>query len=69
MNRMNKMKPAAIMACTASTRARRLGGRLRPNAATAAPYTERISTHSSMEPSWFAHTPETLYSMGLAVCE
>jgi len=24
-------------------------------------------THSSMEPSWLPHTPDTLYSMGLAV--
>ena len=35
-------------------------GRLAPNSATAAPNRARISTHSSIEPSWFPHTPEIL---------
>ena len=38
-------------ACTASTQDRKAGGRLRPKAATAAPYTARIQTQSSIEPS------------------
>ena len=63
------MKPTAIRAWTASARARRPGGRLRPNPATAAPYMLRIRTQRSMEPSWFPHTPEILYRRGLAECE
>ena len=35
-------------------------GRLPPNSATAAPKMARISTHSSIEPSWFPHVPEIL---------
>ena len=35
-------------------------GRLPPKTATAAPKTARISTHSSIEPSWFPQTPEIL---------
>ena len=48
----------AIEACTLSTLAFSVGGRLRPKAATAAPNSARISTHSTIEPSWFPHTPE-----------
>ena len=57
---MKARKPTPIIACTASTRARSVGGRLRPNAATAAPNSARISTHRSIEPSWFPQTPATL---------
>ena len=48
------------MPWTASTRARSVSGRLPPNTATAAPNTARISSHSSIEPSWLAQTPEIL---------
>ena len=44
-------KATATHACTASTRARRRGGKLPPNAATAAPNSARISAHRSIEPS------------------
>ena len=44
----------------ASTRLRRVSGRLAPKTATAAPNSDRISAHSSIEPSWFPHTPEIL---------
>ena len=57
---MNSRKATAIPACTESTLARSVAGRLVPNRATAAPKTARISTHSSIEPSWFPHTPEIL---------
>ncbi len=60
VSRMNRKNPVPTMPCTASTRARRLGGRLRPNSATAAPNKVRISTHSSIEPSWLPHTPVIL---------
>ena len=43
-------------ACTANTVALKLAGMLRPNAATNAPNTVRMSTHNSIEPSWFPHT-------------
>ncbi len=43
-----------------STSALSLSGRLAPKAATIAPNSARISTHSSIEPSWFDHTPVTL---------
>ena len=54
---MNNRKPAPIMPCTASTRARNSRGKLVPKSATAAPHSARISTQSSIEPSWFPHTP------------
>ena len=57
---MKSRKATAMPACTASTLARRVAGRLVPKRATAAPKTARISTHSSIEPSWFPHTPEIL---------
>ena len=60
VKRMNSRKATPIIACTASTRAFSLSGRLLPNNATAAPNRARISTHSSSEPSWFPQTPETL---------
>ena len=43
--------------CTASTRALRVGGRLPPNQAAIAPNSVRISTQSSIDPSWFPQTP------------
>ena len=55
---MNSRNATAIEACTHSTLAFSVGGRLRPKAATAAPNRVRISTHSTIEPSWFPHTPE-----------
>jgi hypothetical protein len=55
---MKSRKASAIEACTLSTSARNVAGRLVPNAATAAPKSARMSTQSSIEPSWFPHTPE-----------
>ena len=55
---MNSRNASAIEACTASTLARSDSGRCPPNSATAAPNAATISTHSSIEPSWFPHTPE-----------
>ncbi len=60
VNSVKVRKPIAIQAWTESTRARSVGGRLRPNAATAAPNMARIRTQRSMEPSWLPHTPVTL---------
>ncbi len=57
---MKARKPIPTIACTASTRAFSVGGRLRPNRATAALNSASTSTHSSIEPSWFPHTPLTL---------
>ncbi len=57
---MNSRKPAAIIPCTASTRARSCGGRLSLNSVTAAPHSESMNTQSSIEPSWLLHTPATL---------
>ena len=57
---MNSRKATAMPACTPSALARSERGRLVPNSATAAPNSARISTHSSIEPSWFPHTPEIL---------
>ena len=57
------MKPknaTATVACTPSTRARRLGGRLPPQTATMAPNSVRISIQSSIEPSWFPQVPASL---------
>ena len=54
---MKAMNAAPIMPCTASTRAFNVGGRLPPNAATAAPNTARMVIHSTMEPSWLPHMP------------
>ncbi len=54
---MNRMKATAIHDCTASTLAFSVIGRLPPNTATSAPNSARIRTHSSIEPSWFPHTP------------
>ncbi len=59
--KMMKAKNATAMEdCTDRTRALRLGGRLLPHQATIAPKSVRISTQSSIEPSWFPQTPEIL---------
>ncbi len=58
--RMNSMKATAMQACTPSTLRRQRQGQPRPKVATAAPNSARISTHSTMEPSWFPQTPEIL---------
>jgi hypothetical protein len=60
VNRMKAMKATPTEACTASTRARSLSGRLPPNHPAMAPKRARISTQSSIEPSWFPQTPVTL---------
>ncbi len=57
---MKRRNAAAIEPCTASTFALSSRGRLVPKVATAAPNRARISTHSTIEPSWFPHTPEIL---------
>ena len=66
VNRINAKKATAIAACTESTRARKLGGRLPPNHAAIAPNRVTISTHSSIDPSWLPHVPLILYSIGFA---
>ena len=60
VTRMKRWNAAAIQACTASTLAFSVAGRLPPNAATSAPNSARIRTQSSIEPSWFPHTPVNL---------
>ena len=65
VSRMNSRNATAIEACTASTLARRVRGKFVPNSATAAPNSARISTHSSIEPSWFPQTPEMLVDQRL----
>ena len=60
VNSVKLRKPTAIQAWIASTRARKEGGRLRPKPATAAPKVARISTQSTMEPSWLPQTLVTL---------
>jgi hypothetical protein len=57
---MNRRKAAAIDPCTASTLACSSRGRFVPKVATAAPNKARISTQSTIEPSWFPHTPAIL---------
>ena len=66
---MNSRKAAPIQPCTASTLARSDAGRLRPNTATSAPKKVRISTHSSIEPSWLPQVPVTLNSSGFSEWE
>ncbi len=60
VSRMNSRNATEIDACTASTLAFSVAGRLLPNSATAAPKIDRISTHSTIEPSWFPHAPAIL---------
>ena len=57
---MKSRNAQVIAAWTASAVVRSRSGAPRGLAATAAPNTVRISTQSSMEPSWLPHTPETL---------
>ncbi len=51
VRRMNNRNAAAIQDCTASTLARKSSGIDRENKATAAPNSDRTSTHKSIEPS------------------
>jgi len=55
---MKARKANPIIAWTASVRASSVAGRLSPKAAIAAPNSESISTHRTIEPSWFPQTPE-----------
>jgi hypothetical protein len=57
---MKAMKPTATSPSTPSTRAFSVVGRSRPNPATAPPHSARISTHSTMEPSWLPQAPASL---------
>ena len=57
---MKAKKATAIVACTARTRAFRLGGRLSPQTATMAPNSVRISIQSIIEPSWLPQVPAIL---------
>ena len=57
---MKPKKATAIVACTARTRARKLGGRLPPQTATMAPKSVRISIQSSIDPSWLPQVPASL---------
>ena len=57
---MKRRNPTPFIACTVSTRARSAGGRLLLNAATAAPNSDSMNTHSTIEPSWLLHTPVIL---------
>jgi hypothetical protein len=57
---MKSRKAAPIEPWTARTFALSSRGRLLPKDATAAPNSDRISTHSTIDPSWFPHTPEIL---------
>ena len=66
---MKARNATPIEPCTASTRAFSVAGRFDPNSAAAAPNSDRISTHSSSDPSWLPQTPDTLYSIGFSVCE
>jgi hypothetical protein len=58
VSRMNRVKAVAIQACTASTFAFSLCGRLAPKKATMALKKLRIKSHSIIEPSWFPQTAE-----------
>ena len=58
---MNSRNAAAIAPARESTLAQQpLRHALRRASATSAPNSARISTQSSIEPSWFHHTPEIL---------
>jgi len=57
---MKTRNPNAIMAWIDSTRACSAAGKLPPKVATRPPNSVRISTHSTIEPSWFPHTPVSL---------
>ncbi len=57
VSRIKRQNATAIDACTDSTLAFSVAGKLRPKAATAAPNSERINTHRTIDPSWFPQTP------------
>ena len=57
---MKSRKATLIRPCTASALALSVRGSERPKRATSAPKMARISTHKSIEPSWFPQTPEIL---------
>lgn len=67
--RMKRRNAAATNPCTERTFDRSVAGKLPLNQATKAPKNVRISTHRSIDPSWFPHTPVTLKSIGFAECE
>ena len=60
VNTMKARNATPIIAWIDKVRAFKPGGRLRPNAATAAPNSARMKAHSTIEPSWFPHEPLTL---------
>ena len=66
---MKARKPTPISPCEASVAARIGVGMARAKVAIAAPNRARIRTQSSIEPSWFAQTPEIRYISGLVVWE
>ena len=57
MAMMNARNPRPVRPCIDSTRARRVRGMARPKVPTVAPNSDRIRTHSIIEPSWFPHVP------------
>ncbi len=57
---MNSRNTAVMAACTPRVLARSNGGTELRASATTAPNSARISTQSSIEPSWFPQTPEIL---------
>ena len=61
---MNSRNAKAIIDWTDRVRAFRVGGRLPPNSATMQPNSARISTHSSIEPSWFPQLEAILKVIG-----
>ena len=60
VNSEKDRKPTAMAPITASTRASTIVGKPRLKLATAAIHSDRISTHSSSEPSWLPHSAENL---------
>ncbi len=60
VNRTKSRKATAIQAWTDRTSARSRSGRFWLNTATSAPNSARISTHRSIDPSWFPQTPVIL---------
>ncbi len=55
---MNSRKPTLIIPMTPMTRATMVSGTLRLNRVTATVQIDRVSAHSSKEPSWAPQTPE-----------
>ena len=56
VRRMKRRNAEAIQPCTARVEARSTIGMPEPNPATSPPNSARISTQSSMEPSWLPQT-------------